>query len=212
MSPTITRDLPPMTLRAAFNPRSVNLPKRTVELTWSTGAKVLRGYFDKFYEELSLDPKHVRLGRLNGGAPLLDAHNSYELRGVLGVVEGGTATVDGKQGKAVVRFAKAEDDPLADAIFRKVQDGIIQNVSVGYRVHKFEKIEDVEIKIPTYRAIDWEPYEVSLVPMGADAGAGVRGAAICELTTCEFVTSGLAASVLSDADRNRALFLARVRR
>jgi hypothetical protein len=52
-----TRDLPPLALRAAFNPRSVNLEKRTVDVTWSTGAKVLRGYFDRFYEELSMDPR-----------------------------------------------------------------------------------------------------------------------------------------------------------
>jgi hypothetical protein len=28
--------------------------------------------------------------------------------------------------------------------------------------------------IPVYRATDWEPYEISIVPMGADAGALVR--------------------------------------
>lgn len=204
----ITRDLPPLTLRAAFAPSSVNADKRTVDLTWSIGAKVLRGYFDRFWEELSLDPKHVRLDRLNSGrASLLNAHNSYDLGAVIGVVE--SARVDGKAGTARIRFAKAEDDPEADRIFRKVTDGIIANVSVGYRVYKFEKTENVDDKIPTYRAIDWEPLEVSLVPIGADAGAHVRTVE-ADRVDCQFITrdASPALLLLADADRARRLRLA----
>jgi HK97 family phage prohead protease len=205
-----TRDLPPLALRGAFNPRSVNLEARTVEVTWSTGAKVLRGFFDRFYEELSMDARHVRLERLNGGAPVLNTHDNYDLRGVLGVVVEGTAKTDGKRGLATVRFCQAEDDPEADQIFRKVTDGIIQNVSVGYRVNKFQKTDDVENKIPTYRAIDWEPFEISFVPVGADAGAGVRAHATGLATPCEFILPGTVRG-LSDADRNRFLRLAHAR-
>jgi phage head maturation protease len=187
-SQVVTRDLPPLSLRAAFLPTSINVEKRTIDLVFSTGAPVLRGYFERYYETLSLDPSHVRMERMNSGAPLLDTHDSYELRGVIGVVEAGTAKVNGKQGTCTVRFAKAEDDPEADAIFRKVRDGIIQNVSVGYAVRVYEKTEDVENKIPTYRAIDWEPYEVSLVPMGADPGAGVRSSEPHQTAPCQFIT------------------------
>ena len=153
-----------------------------MDLVWSTGARVKRGWFEEWWEELSLDPKHVRMGRLNNGAPLLDSHDMYSGVGaVMGVVEPGTAEVDGKRGTATVRFAKAEDDPAADQVFRKIQDGIIQNVSVGYRTYKLEKqkrssaANDDDDEIPTYRAIDWEPHELSLVAVGADDGAGVRG-------------------------------------
>jgi phage major head subunit gpT-like protein len=195
----VTRDLPSLSLRASFRPGSIDVEKRTVELVWTTGAKVLRRYYgETFYEELSVDPKHVRLGRLNDGAPLLDTHQGYELRHVIGVVEPGSAKVDGKRGTAVVRFAKAEDDPAADTIFRKVQDGIIQNVSVGYGIHKLEKIEDAEQKIPTYRAIDWEPAEISFVPMGADAAAGVRAEAPGALTPCEFITRQMEQSMKNE--------------
>lgn len=170
-----TREIPALSLRASFQPDTLDEEKRTVEVVWSTGAKVLRGFYDRFWEELSLDPKHVRMDRLKSGrAPLLNSHTSYDLAGVLGVVE--SARIEKGQGVARVRFAKAEDDPEADKIFRKVKDGITPNISVGYRVHTFEKIESVEDKIPTYRAVDWEPYEISLVPMPADAGAGVRSA------------------------------------
>lgn len=181
---SVTREIPQLTLRGDVSPNSVDDEKRTVEVVWTTGARVLRGYFDQFWEELSLDPKHVRMDRLNGGAPLLDSHNGYELGGVIGVVE--SARLEKGRGVATVRFAKAEDDPEADKIFRKVKDGIIRNASVGYRIHKMEKVKDEEGKIPVYRAVDWSPHEISMVPIGADAGAGVRSNPVTN-NPCEFI-------------------------
>jgi len=180
-----TRDVPPITFRAAIAPGSIDAEARTVEVVWSTGARVLRGFFDRYYEELSLDPRHVKLGRLNGGAPLLDAHNAYGVASVLGVVEPGSARTDGKRGTAKVRFARAEDDPGAETVWRKVQDGILTAISVGYRTHKAEKITGGDGQIPVFRATDWEPFELSVVPMGADAGAGFRADAAPE--RCVFV-------------------------
>jgi hypothetical protein len=173
-------------MRAAVRPGTVNAEDRTVELVWSTGSRVRRGGFlsRPYLEELSLDPAHVRMDRLQSGAPLLDSHNSFELGGVIGVVQ--SARIEGGQAVASVRFAKAEDDPRAEAIFRKVQDGIIRNVSVGYVVHRLEKTEGGEGQIPVYRATDWEPYEISMVPMGADAGAGVRSQSV-EFNVCHVV-------------------------
>jgi HK97 family phage prohead protease len=180
----VQRDIQTQYTRAAFQPSSANADKRTVDLVWTTGARVLRGYFDRFWEELSLDPRHVRLDRLNNGAPLLDTHDTNGVGSILGVVEG--ARLNKNEGIATVRFPKPEDDPEADKIFRKVKDGIIQNVSVGYRVHKMEKVSDGEDKIPVYRAVDWEPTELSLVPVGADDGAGTRSTS--STNPCVFVT------------------------
>ena len=165
------RDVPPLSLRAQFQPKTLNDEARTVELVWTTGARVLRGFFETFWEELSLDPKHVRMGRLNNGAPLLDSHDQFSgVSAVLGVVES-ARLADGK-GTAIVRFAK--DDPAADAAWNKVRQGILQNVSVGYRIYKAVKTDEVTDKVPVVRVEDWEPYELSMVPMGADDGAGVR--------------------------------------
>lgn len=154
---------------------SVNAEKRTVDLVWTTGASVLRNSWDgAFYEELSLDPSHVRMDRLNNGAPFLADHNGYRVADTLGVIIPGSAKLGAEGGTATIRFAKAEDDPEADKIFRKIQDKIIQNVSVGYRVWKMEKVEGGDAKTPTMRATDWEPYEISAVAMGADDQAGFR--------------------------------------
>ena len=176
-----TREIGPLGLRASIVPDSFNEEARTVDLVWTTGARVERGFFDRFLEELSLDPKHVRMGRLTNGAPLLDAHDGQSNSGVIGVVE--SASLAPAEGRATVRFAK--EDERAESIFRKVRDKIIRNVSVGYRVHKLERVEEEDGALPVMRATDWEPFEISMVPMGADAGAGVRSPP--ETNICEFI-------------------------
>lgn len=176
-SVTRTAEIPPLEMRASFTHGSVDVERMTVEMTWTTGARVRRGGFwsEPYDEELSLDPKHVRMGRLqSGAAPLLDTHSAYGTKSVIGVVE--SASLEAKRGTAVVRFDRGEEG--AD-VFRKVADGILRNVSVGYRVHKMLKVDDgdEEKKKPkVYRAVDWEPYEISLVPIGADADSMTRAA------------------------------------
>jgi hypothetical protein len=74
------RNVPPLSMRASLQPSSVNEDRRTVDVVWTTGARVLRGYYDRFWEELSLDPAHVRMDRLNGGAPFLSDHDGSRVR------------------------------------------------------------------------------------------------------------------------------------
>jgi hypothetical protein len=155
--------------RAMFAPETINVEERTVELVWSTGAQVRRASWSRgdYIEELSMAPGAVRLERLNKGAPLLDAHDSYSLRSQIGVVQ--RAWLDGNEGRALVKFSRRDD---VESIFQDVIDGIYRNVSVGYKVHKTER--DETGAVPVERAVDWEPYELSLVPIPADAGAQVR--------------------------------------
>jgi hypothetical protein len=185
------RDMPGLFLRAEVVANSYNEAERTIDVVWSTGAKGLRrNYWDgDYYEELSLDPAHVRMGRMNAGAPVLDTHNQYQLSGVIGVVE--RAAVDGKEGTAKVRFSKREDiAPMVEDI----KDGIIRNISVGYRVYTYEKTEKVDEKIPTYRAIDWEPAEISFVPVNFDSGAQTRDNDAGRLHSVQIITRGAAAT------------------
>lgn len=168
-----TLETPMLSLRAAVRPGSVDIEQRTAELTWTTGAKGRRWSWDvgSYMEELEVSDKAVRLERLNSGAPLLNAHSAYDLDDVIGVVE--RAWIEGSEGKAIVRFSQREE---ADAIFRDVKDGILRNISVGYAVHRYEVSEEEDDKLPTYRAVDWEPFEVSVVPIGFDDGAKIRSA------------------------------------
>lgn len=178
---SVTRQMPKLELRASFDVSKIDVEARTVPLVWTTGAPVLRGFFDRYFEELSLDPKHVRMDRLrSGAAPLLNAHSDYDINDVIGVVE--SAQLDGKRGTALVRFDSGTDGEEA---FRKVRERILRNVSVGYRTYKMQKVEGGDATIPTYRAVDWEPYEISMVPIGADAGAVTRSGG--EMVPCEFI-------------------------
>lgn len=180
--------LPKLNLRASFQPSTFDDEKRTVEVVFSTGARVLRGFWNRYYEELSLDPKHVRLERLNAGAPVLDTHSSYELRDVIGVVE--RAWIKDGEGRALIRFSEREE---VAPIIADVKAGILRNISVGYAVHRFEQVEGGDEEIPVYRAVDWEPHEISLVPIPADAAAQVRSEQQQPTINCVFVTRGVAA-------------------
>lgn len=182
-----TRDIPLLAREAPIV--KVDAEKRTFELIWTTGARVRRydSQHERFYfEELSLDQAHVRMERLQSGkANLLNAHSAWSLESILGVVT--EASLGSKEGRATVRFSKrAEVQPIVD----DVRDGIISNVSCGYAVYRYLMIppkngEDLWV----YRAVDWMPCELSLVPIPADAEAGVqRGARATGRQPCEFVS------------------------
>jgi HK97 family phage prohead protease len=118
-------------------------------------------------EILDHDPKSVRMKFMNSGrAPLLMGHDQ---RRVVGVIEAARVDKD-KMGRAVTRFGRGE---LASDAMRDVDDGILVNVSTGYRVHEMvlEKSTDTE---DTYRITDWEPLEASLVGIPADPDVGVE--------------------------------------
>lgn len=156
-------------------PDTVVAEARTIEVLWSTGAAVRRRdpWSGRVYEEiLSLDPAHVDLSRLNGGAPLLNAHDAFDLEDVIGVVERAwIARENGAYvGRATVRFSDRAD---VEPIWQDVRGGIIRNVSVGYAVRAYE-IREEEGTVPVWTAVDWQPLELSAVPIGADGAAGFR--------------------------------------
>jgi hypothetical protein len=164
-----TIELPPLVRRAAVT--SLNAAARTIDVVFSTGAAVDRVDFlsgKRYREVLSLAPGHVDLRRLNAGAPVLDAHRAASLLTTIGVVE--HARVEGqKRAIATIRFSRRAD---VAPIWQDVQDGIVRNVSVGYRVHRVE--ESHSSGVTTRTAVLWEPYEISLVPIAADVAAQVR--------------------------------------
>lgn len=159
------------TREANFIPDSVDKVKRTAVICWTTGARVLRvPWFDEpFFEELSVKEGHVRLERLNNGAPFLAMHNSWELSNAIGVHE--RAWIEKGKGFAEVRFSSRKD---VEPIFDDVLEGILRNISTGYRTHKIRESKKKGDKYPTKRAIDWEPHENSLVLIPADMDAQVR--------------------------------------
>jgi hypothetical protein len=197
-------DLPPLCVRADV--ASINDDTRTVDLIFSTGAALERMDYwtgKRYIEKLSLKPEHMRLDRLNAGAPLLDAHSAWSITDQIGVVVSDSVKLTAKEARASVRFSKRE---AVEPIYQDVRDGIIRNVSVGYRVYKFEEDAGNGNKLPIRTAVDWEPFEISMVPMPADAGAQVRAGDKSNTNLCLILRTSV-----TDADRSRALRLARAR-
>lgn len=167
-----------LAFRAGFKPESYNADNNTMDVVWTTGARVKRFSWSdgEFYEELSTKKAHVNLGRLNSGAPLLNNHGTgmfggvQSLEDVIGVVE--NARMEDGAGVATVRFS---DRPELAGLIGDIKSGIIRNISVGYRVNKFEEQKQKVDGLPVLRAVDWEPMELSFVGIPADKGAQSRG-------------------------------------
>lgn len=167
-------ELPPSRREAVVRAASFDEPSNSVEVVWTTGAKVRRyswrddGYYD---EELIVEDGAIRLDRLNNGAPFLDTHDDWQLSSVIGVVVPGSASIRNGQGLARVRLSVAEGHR---DIVANIKADIIKNISVGYRIHKVEKTETDDGSVPVWRIVDWEPLEISAVPVPADAGSFIR--------------------------------------
>lgn len=142
---------------------AIDEAKRTVELAFSSEEP-----YDRWWGREILDhsKKSIRLGRLKSGGPLLCDHDSRDHVGVIESVR----IDDDLVGRAVVRFGKSA---RAEEVWQDVKDGIRQNVSVGYVIHKAQLVETGDETDETYRVTDWEPLEVSLVSVPADATVGV---------------------------------------
>ncbi|MFZ7094218.1 prohead protease/major capsid protein fusion protein [Primorskyibacter sp. 2E233] len=165
-------ELPALRRSAELTPNSADTEARTVEVIWSAGARVRRStlFGEPYDEELSLDPTHVRLDRLNAGAPFLKVHEVDTLDAVIGSVVPGSARIENGRGVAQVRISERAD---VEPIWRDIQAGHIRAVSIGYQVHRFE-VSKPEAARELWRAVDWTPFEVSAVPVGADPAAGFR--------------------------------------
>jgi len=106
-----TIELPAMRRAADLLPATLDEQDRSIEVVWSTGARVRRQplFGEPFDEELSMDPGSVRLERLNAGGPLLKVHDLRTLDSVIGSVVPGTARIDSGRGIARVRFSERDD-------------------------------------------------------------------------------------------------------
>lgn len=151
-----------------LNRAQVDEEARTVALSFSSETSEVERWFG--FEILDHSPDSVRLERLSNRGPVLYLHDANQH---LGVVE--EVSIEQRKGRGVLRFGNS---PLAEEKFQDVRDGILAHVSVGYRVHKMVLEQRSDDGSPdVYRAIDWEPYEISLLPVPADISVGVGRAA-----------------------------------
>lgn len=126
---------------------------RTVPASLSSEEPVMR--YDG-EEVLSHKPEAVDLSR--APLPLLRAHDNSSLP--VGVVE--NLKVESGKLRGIIRLSANYDD-----LWKDISDGILRNLSIGYKV-----IEKVKTK-RGYIAKRWMPYECSLVAAPADNTVGI---------------------------------------
>lgn len=170
-----TIELPRQLRSAEVRAQSFDAAANTIDIVWTTGATVRRydwltGPYD---EALEVGPENVRLDRLNAGASFLNSHCAYDLDDVIGSVVPGSARMEAGRGVATIQLSRSEDDA---GIVQKIRDGVIRSISAGYIIHAVEKLERDDGTVPLWRVTDWEPVEVSAVPVPADPGAQIRSA------------------------------------
>lgn len=169
----------PLQLRAAeLVPDSYSGTDGTVDVVWTTGVR--RRAYDwrrdrPYEEELVVDASAVDMSRFDAGSvPVLDGHNAWGgVKAILGVVT--RAWLDKGQGFATIRLSTR---PEIAGIVADIQAGVIRSISVGYSVQTYEITAGVDRKdggeLDLYRAVRWQPMEISFVPVPADPQAGTR--------------------------------------
>jgi len=152
-------------LAALTPPETIDATARTVDVVAYSGnvVKRLDPWTGELYDlRLGLSDGQVRLDRL-AGAPVLDGHAAFSVRDQIGVVE--RAWIADGQLRARLRFSSRED---VQPIWEDIRAGIVRNVSIGALIYKREKQSD-----GVWLATDWEPMEISVVPVPADPRATV---------------------------------------
>lgn len=155
MSDTITR-------RAGLALSSFDADALTATAVLSSFADVERGgYVER------LPASGLRNTDLTG-LPVLDGHDATSSRSVVGRIE--SSRIENGQLVGVIRFSAASD--VADVVL-KVREGILRGVSVGCRVHRWDKSTAAGRTIRT--AAEYEITEVSVVAIPADPASTFRG-------------------------------------
>lgn len=146
----------------SFNFKNGNIDEetRTVEVSFSSELAVQR-YFGN--EILDHSEGSADLSRLNNGAAVLEDHGGSQIGKVV------SATIENGRGLAKLMFSKVG---RGAEVFQDIVDGIRENISFGYQLKDLTRVDDIDGE-PTYRSMNWMPYEISVVGTPADPTIGI---------------------------------------
>jgi hypothetical protein len=173
-----TRDMPVQLREAQLVPGTFNEADNTVEIVWTTGARVRRyDYWNDtpYEEELAVSEEAADMSRFDAGVvQVIDSHRVYGgVSVIMGIATRGW--IANGEGRALIKLSQREE--LA-GIVGDIKAGIIRAISFGYSVQRYEITRAVDrtdgVNMPMYRAVRWTPHEISFVTVPADANAGTR--------------------------------------
>lgn len=145
-----------------------------LEFPFSSEEPYLRSnWFDEpWMEVLGHKSGEIDLTRLNIGAPVLLNHGAgiTENAAVRSVGITTRAWIDKERGYVEVKMSRREG---MEPVLQDIEDGIIANVSVGYRINERTLIKENKDSPNEYRVTSWTPVEVTLCDVPADATVGI---------------------------------------
>ena len=138
---------------------------RTIDLSFSSDNPIERW---GIAEVLGHEDGEIRLDWIQSGkAPFLTDHRT-NVDNVIGHVV--SAEIKDGRGYAQVTLDQTE---RGNEMAGRIERGELTSVSVGYRIHGMRFEEEQDGELPVYRVTDWQPVEISLVAIPADASVGV---------------------------------------
>lgn len=148
--------------------RANSVPTKTEMLIYS-GTPVYR--FDwmtgqEYMLQLSLDAKHVDMGRMLAGAPITIDH-WRDTSATVGAVENPRLSPEG-----LIAEARRFEEGEAAEVWAKVDSGVLRALSVEAYIKEREDVTPKGVKgMRQFLATSWEPQAVSIVAVGADPAA-----------------------------------------
>jgi len=166
-----------LTRVATLDRRSLSSEARSVEVSFSSETDEVTFYGTP---EVLLHVKGaLDLRKLRSVGSVLFNHNPDQ---IVGRPEDIRLDEAERKGRARIVF---DSDPESERIFQKVQNGSLRGVSVGFRVQRWQVLNDGEdwtspegrpFRGPVDIATKWRPVEFSLTPVPADGAVGVNRA------------------------------------
>lgn len=207
-SATDPRNMPSLSREAQLVPTTYNEADNTIEVVWTTGSRVRRydWWTDKPYEEeLAVTPEAVDMTRFDAGTvQVIDNHCMHGgVQSIIGIAISGT--IANGEGRAVLRLSTR---PEMAGIVADIKAGIIRSISFGYNITTFEITRAIDrtdgVNMDLYRAVRWQPFEISFVTVPADAEASTRSAPVNGMP-CEFITRAPAQTAPSNQEDNMTI-------
>lgn len=145
-----------------------------LEFPFSSEEPVRRSdiFFEPIIEVLGHGKDEIDLSRLNAGSPVFLNHgrdrvDNFPMRTV-GITT--RAWLDKGRGYVEIKMSRREG---MEPLLQDIDDGIIANVSTGYRINEIELTRENKDSPDEYRVTKWMPTEITLCDIPADATVGL---------------------------------------